>query len=368
MSRLTLSLMALVWSVAGACVAAPPSSSSITSVGDDDAVRLRFARREASASGKITLVGAGDIANCTASTAAQSDAALTARLVDGVLSEADRKGEVALVFTLGDNVYDAGLPREFDECYGPTWGRFAARTLPVLGNHDRGNPEVGTSEALGFFGFFDVRLRTIDREHNKSSGTVSKGYYKVELSKDWLAIVLDSTYTDTGKPEFADPGSMFRDEITWLKSALAAKPSGQCVIALWHHPPGTHSCGKSLDTDTLCERFLSDSWRLLQRHAGLVLTGHEHAYRRYERLDADRKPSPNGVLQITVGTGGKEHFTYDDQDSLTDNTAPRPSSTGIGVLRLGLRPGIGEFEYVQLPAGDRPAVFDRGTFACASGK
>ncbi|MEJ2240238.1 MAG: metallophosphoesterase family protein [Gemmatimonadales bacterium] len=76
------------------------------------------------------LVGAGDIANC------DSDGdELTASLLDSILAE----NEDAVVFTLGDNVYERGTEENFAKCYDPTWGRHKAVTRPVPGNHDYKN-------------------------------------------------------------------------------------------------------------------------------------------------------------------------------------------------------------------------------------
>ena len=43
-------------------------------------------------------------------------------------------------------------PRQFRECYGPTWGRFLDRTSPAIGNH-----EYETPDARGYFGYFGSR-------------------------------------------------------------------------------------------------------------------------------------------------------------------------------------------------------------------
>src|SRR5688572_12554909 len=81
------------------------------------------------------LVAAGDIASCVG--AADT---VTAALVSVSL------GTVA---TLGDNVYNNGTAAQFQNCYGPTWGRFKARTRPSVGNHDYGTPG-----AAGYFNYF----------------------------------------------------------------------------------------------------------------------------------------------------------------------------------------------------------------------
>ena len=66
------------------------------------------------------LVGAGDIADCGQLSGAAKTAVLLDR-IDGT------------VFTLGDNAYESGTPKQFADCYAPTWGRHKARTRPAVG-------------------------------------------------------------------------------------------------------------------------------------------------------------------------------------------------------------------------------------------
>ena len=70
----------------------------------------------------VTMVGAGDIADCNS----KRDEA-TAKLLGRVRGT---------VFTLGDNVQDRGKAHEFRNCYKPSWGKYKNRTKPSVGNHE----------------------------------------------------------------------------------------------------------------------------------------------------------------------------------------------------------------------------------------
>jgi len=70
------------------------------------------------------LVGAGDIADCS-STGDER----TATIIDGIAGD---------VFTAGDNVYPKSTAANYASCYGPSWGRFKPKTIPVIGNHEYG--------------------------------------------------------------------------------------------------------------------------------------------------------------------------------------------------------------------------------------
>jgi len=63
------------------------------------------------------FVGAGDIAHCN-----RTQDESTAQLLDNI---------AGTVFTLGDNAYPDGTTADFNNCYGPTWGRHKARTRPA---------------------------------------------------------------------------------------------------------------------------------------------------------------------------------------------------------------------------------------------
>ena len=61
------------------------------------------------------VVAAGNIAKCSG----EGDEA-TAELVEGI--------DGTVVLALGDEAYPEGTAEDFEECYGPSWGRFKGRT------------------------------------------------------------------------------------------------------------------------------------------------------------------------------------------------------------------------------------------------
>src|SRR6266516_1548592 len=82
------------------------------------------------------LVGAGDIASCDDLTGAFA----TAKLIDKI---------PGTVFAAGDLAYPNGSDQDFQNCYGPTWGRFKDRTRPAPGNH-----EYHSTGASGYVRYF----------------------------------------------------------------------------------------------------------------------------------------------------------------------------------------------------------------------
>ena len=115
----------------------------------------------------VVFVGAGDIADCGST----GDSA-TANLIDDI---------AGTVFTLGDNAYENGTLKEFNDCYGPTWGRFKSRTRPAVGNH-----EYNTPGAAGYFDYFGAR-----------AGDPDEGWYAYNLGT-WRIYALNSNCSEIG--------------------------------------------------------------------------------------------------------------------------------------------------------------------------
>jgi len=261
----------------------------------------------------VTLVGAGDIADCET----PWDEA-TADLLDTI---------EGTVFTLGDNVYEDGTEQEYSDCYHPGWGRHRARTYPAVGNH-----EYHTPGATPHFSYFGAR-----------AGDPERGYYSYEAGA-WKVIVLNS---NAARVAVAAGSSQEQ----WLRAELAASDH-KCTLAYWHHP--RFSSGVYGDDD----RFDAFWQALYEYQVELVLVGHEHHYERMARLDPAGDPDPeNGIRQIIAGTGGRY---------LRPTGVARPGSeirdSGThGVLRLTLRHD--SYEWTFLPIAGQ-AFSDAGSDVC----
>ena len=262
------------------------------------------------------LVGAGDIASCSST----GDEA-TATLLDGI---------AGTVITLGDNAYDNGTASEFANCYGPSWGRHLARTMPSAGNH-----EYNTLNATGYYGYFGT-----------AAGDPSKGYYSYDLGA-WHIIVLNSNSSCT---TISCAAGSAQD--TWLRADLAAH-TNVCTLAYWHHP--RFNSGASHGNNTAVAPF----WDALYQYgADVILNGHEHVYERFApQTPAGVADPAAGIRQFTVGTGGRSHYTF---GTIQPNSEVR-DGTSYGVLKLTLHATSYDWQFVPV-AG---ATFtDSGTGSC----
>jgi hypothetical protein len=265
----------------------------------------------------VTIVAAGDIAQCHHLPAAGSVAAKTAALVTR---------EDVLVLTLGDHAYEYGTPAEFADCFQPTWGVFKSRIRPSPGNHD-----YYTTDAEGYYGYFGAQ-----------AGPDRRGYYSFDY-RGWHFISLNSLVDVSAEsPQYA-----------WLESDLARTSDSLCTIAYWHYP--AYNSGATYGNVMAMRTFFDV---LYKAGVEIVLSGHEHIYERFAPQTADGTADPaRGVRQFVVGTGGHD---------LNQLATPQPNSefrqnTTWGVLRLTL--GDGNYSWRYMPVGGG-APLDSGTGTC----
>jgi len=220
------------------------------------------------------------------------------------------------VMPLGDNQYQRGTYNGFKLSYGPTWGRFVDITHPVIGNH-----EYLTAGGSGYFKYFGVL-----------AGDPAKGYYSFDLAS-WHIIVLNS------QCRYVRGGCGYGSEQErWLRADLAAHPS-RCTLAAWHEPrwsSGDHHSNKAFDA----------FWRdLSAARVELVLSGHDHDYERFARLDArGHRNTSSGVRQFVVGTGGVGLRKF---EGFAPGSEVR-QNTSFGVLALTLAPTGYAWRFVSL--------------------
>jgi hypothetical protein len=275
-----------------------------------------------SKSNTFTLVGAGDIAGCDDLSGAKA----TAKLIEHI---------PGAVFAAGDLAYETGSDTEFRDCYGPTWGKFKDRTYPAPGNH-----EYDGSEATGYFRYW-----------GKQAGEPEKGYYSYDLG-DWHIVVLN-TNCNSRKLGGCAPDS---PQETWLRQDLAEHHNA-CLIAYGHH--ALFSSG--VNPRHAIHPELQPLWRdLYEAHADVILAGHEHSYERFDPQDPDgHADAENGIREIVVGTGGKNHtplgLTLENSEVRNDNT--------FGVLELTLSPGKYTWKFIPVP-GPGERFKDSGSGTC----
>jgi hypothetical protein len=255
----------------------------------------------------ITVAAAGDI-SCPA----------LSRVVPVRCQQAATAAAVAdadFVVALGDLQYPGGTTTSWNG-YDASWGALAAKTLPVIGNH-----EWLTPNAQGFYDYWASK-----------GNPQTRGVWSRPLGNGWTFIGLDA---NCGKQDC-------KAELLALDAALFS--AGQCAIVGWHQPrwsSGHHGSSPNKKLDGL--------WSTAVAHGvPLVLNGHEHNYER---------TTPFGqTTEVVVGTGGK---SMDAPTPPGTFTAKQIDST-FGHLRLTLTANNYTAEYRDLSG----AVLDSFSGTC----
>jgi hypothetical protein len=264
----------------------------------------------------VRVVAAGDIA-CAPGEPVTKEAcqqAATAALAKSL--------DPSLVLTLGDTQYPAASLSDLNASYDKSWGALLDRTRPALGNH-----EYYTAGAKGYYAYFK------DRQPGPP------GYYRFNIG-GWKIYVLNSNCTKVSCAE----------EAAWMERGMKAYPL-KCTIVTMHHP--RYSSGSEHGNNTAVKPL----WAVAYKHRNdIVLSGHDHDYEWFTRMDGLGHYSSVGMQSFVVGTGGKDLYHLGTR---------QPGSRYFqrsqhGVLALDLQPGSFGWKFHALDG----TVLDEGTRSC----
>jgi len=254
-----------------------------------------------------------------------------------------------IVLPLGDNQYECGNLSDFNNYYGPSWGRLKSKTYPSIGNHEYQTTTDSTQPcynapagAPGYFTYFGYASTP-----NQPGCTVNcNGYYSYDIGV-WHMIVLNSVCSQVGGCGLGSP------EEIWLKNDLAAHP-GTCTLAYWHYP--RYTSGLSGTTFTT---GLKTIWQdLYNGGVDIILNGHDHDYERFSPMDVNGNVDlAHGIREFIVGTGGKSHQGF---TTIAANSEVRNADT-FGVLKLTLNSSSYAWQFIPISGG---TFTDSGSEAC----
>ena len=263
------------------------------------------------------LLAAGDIAKCTSS---GDDS--TAKILDTI---------PGTVLALGDNAFPNGTLANYQDCYGPTWGRQKDRSFAVLGNHEYDSSTTAAG-AVDYFG-------------ERQAGPRGKGYYSFDLG-DWHIIVLNSNGNFV-------PLSAGSEQDQWLQADLAGTTK-LCTLAAFHQPRFFSSSFAGFTSSGPVKIFWD---RLYAAGADVVLNAQEHHYERLAPMTPDGVVDmAHGIREFNVGTGG---------ESVAPPTAIAANSevigSAFGVLKLTLFPDRYTWQFIPVTG---EAFTDAGSGTC----
>ena len=327
----------------------------------------------------VTLVGAGDIANCT-----HNNDEATAKLLGSTLRSLTPDGslpplEQARVLAMGDNAYPRGTRTQFANCYDnyrltdgssynssrpAWWGQYKDRTMPVLGNHEYLNSDDPSIASKPYFDYFSARngfqlpaapVPNDPINDNNHGLTFGEGYYSYELGS-WHIVALNSNCEKVGGCDASSPQGQ------WLQRDLAAHPettNNQCTLAYFHHP--RYATGNGTNTPNV-----KPFWDMLYANgADVILSGHAHRY----ELHAPMTPEgvvdrTNGIRQFVVGTGGEPGGSEIDPNQVPPGVLKKVVIDEFGVIKLDLSAGSYTWALIAVDGTANGTVMDSGTEQC----
>jgi PKD repeat protein len=271
------------------------------------------------------MLAAGDIADCTR----DGDEA-TATLIEGILAG----DSTAIVQTLGDNAYEDGTAEDYADCYDPSWGRFLGRTRPQIGNHEY---NVSVAPTFDYFG---------DAAFN---GNRPGGYYSYNLG-DWHIIVLNDNNSNV-KIVAGSPQEQ------WLRADLASNTK-QCTMAIWHGP----RFYSTMTAPAGVRATPYAAWvALYEARVDVVLNAHNHLYERHAPQDPDGNPTPDGIRQFIVGTGGAKTQGTPTGGISANSEVRHGGFDQYGIIKMTLSTGGYSWEFLPIPG---VTFTDSGSATC----
>jgi acid phosphatase type 7 len=270
------------------------------------------------------IAAAGDIACDTESEFFKGGFGTAGHCRQRATSDLLVNGGLSAVLALGDTQYHVGALSDFEASFDPSWGRVKPIIRPIVGNH-----EYGTSDARGYFDYFNG-----PGQQNGAAGPRGKGYYSYNLGS-WHLVALNTNCDQLDRGAGANGCAPGSPQEHWLRTDLATERK-QCTLAYMHSPRfnsgyrGNSSTGQAF-------------WEALYAAgADLVLSGDAHDYERFAPQDPQGNFDPaRGIRQFVVGTGG---VFFTGWSTLKPHSEVRQNDT-FGVLFLTLRPGSYEWRF-----------------------
>jgi hypothetical protein len=320
----------------------------------------------------VTLVGAGDIADCS-----YADDEGTAQLLGSTLRSLTPDHSLpplaqARAIAMGDNAYPRANRTQYANCYDnynldsswstfdPSrpdwWGNddYIRLTMPVLGNHEYMNSDDLSIKSQPYFDYFGAKngfqppaapVPNDPVNDNDHGLTFGEGYYSYDLGS-WHIAALNSNCDKVGGCDASSPQGQ------WLQRDLANHPA-QCTLAYFHHPIYATANG----TNTLNVKPLWDT--LYAKGADVILSGHAHRYERHARMTPEGLVDPTyGIRQFVVGTGGEPGGSVIDPNQVPQDVLEKVVIDNFGVIKLDLDAGSYSWAFIAVDGTANGTVMD----------
>jgi hypothetical protein len=322
----------------------------------------------------VTLVGAGDIADCS-----YTNDEGTAQLLGSTLRSLTPDGTLPLLnqaraIAMGDNAYPRANHTQYANCYDnynhdstwtaykPSrpdwWGQYKDHTMPVLGNHEYLNSDDPSIQSKPYFDYFGAQngfkapAAPVPNDPENNHGLIfGEGYYSYDLGS-WHIVALNSNCGKVGGCDASSPQGR------WLQRDLANHPA-QCTLAYFHHPLYATANG----TNTL---DVKPFWDMLYASgADVILSGHAHRYELHAPMSPEGELDPTtGIRQFVVGTGGEPGGSEVDPNQVPAGVLQKVVVDEFGVIKLDLDAGSYNWAFIAVDGTANGTVLDSGSDQC----
>jgi Bacterial Ig-like domain/Calcineurin-like phosphoesterase len=329
----------------------------------------------------VTLVGAGDIADC-----GYANDEGTAQLLGNTLRSLTPDHSLpslnqARAIAMGDNAYPRANRNQYANCYDnynldssfstfdPSrpdwWGHYKDQTMPVLGNHEYLNTDDPSTQSQPYFDYFGAQngfkgpAAPVPNDPGNNHGLkFGEGYYSYDLGS-WHIVALNSNCGKVGGCDASSPQGR------WLQRDLANHPA-QCTLAYFHHPLYATANG----TNTLDVRPFWDM--LYAAGADVILSGHAHRYELHAPMTPEGELDPTtGIRQLVVGTGGEPGGGEVDANQVPQGVLQKVIIDKFGVIKLDLNSpdnaypkGSYSWAFIAVDGTANGTVLDSGSDQC----
>src|SRR5215204_1532286 len=319
----------------------------------------------------VTLVGAGDITDCSYSNDEGTAQLLGSTLRSLTPDHSLPSLEQARAIAMGDNAYPRANRTQYANCYDnynldsgfstfdasrPDWwgnDEYLRLTMPVLGNHEYMNSDDPSIKSKPYFDYFSAQngfqppaapVPNDPVNDNNHGLTFGEGYYSYDLGS-WHIVALNSNCDKVGGCEASSPQGQ------WLQMDLANHPA-QCTLAYFHHPLYATANG----TNTLNVKPLWDM--LYADGADVILSGHAHRYERHAPMTPEGLVDPtNGIRQFVVGTGGEPGGSVIDPNQVPTGVLEKVVLE-FGVIKVDLDAGSYSWAFIAVDGTANGTVMD----------
>jgi hypothetical protein len=194
----------------------------------------------------------------------------------------------------GDLAYPHGSASDYDDNFKPVYGYANPKMRPSPGNHEW--------------------------DEDNASGYYSHAFPGIPARYAYDACGWRLISVDTESSSDADAAAEF------IRAENAKNPNQPTAIQ-WHKPrwSSNDNHGSNEDQDVVWEAAV-------ETKAALVWNGHDHCYERFDALGATGKPTPGGVTEFVIGTGGREQ--YKGFSALPGSAKRLDTYHGAGIFTL----------------------------------